>query len=280
MSKTQSGVKHCSRTANIGQTIWYYTIIPQYIIYYREHRPYVRLWWSDLEVRIPAVGSRFSARKALIWMKSATLAKGTTAPLTIMLKVRDLLAKNEKAKRHTFVSIAHLEVRLPFPAFVAVFDFESRTFRAWEKSSEQPTANTVGGLPDNSQTAKLFHVTQTLKSPKSGSHWKLHCPAGEPKSVKRECHVDETRIRLVMGPTKFPWITFLAKHKNWRYTVEYCRVEKASHSTNKSKLKCGPLGEVEGCTDVVLPYLASFIPHVVWNINESHYPDSAIIMFG
>ena len=40
--------------------------------------------------------------------------------------------------------------------------------------------------------------------------------------------------------------------------------------------QCGPLGEAGGC---MLPLLASFVPHVVWNMNEPHYSDCAIERF-
>ena len=42
----------------------------------------------------------------------------------------------------------------------------------------------------------------------------------------------------------------------------------------------GPLGETEGCTDAVLPLLASFVPHVLRNINQSNYSDCTIVRFG
>ena len=40
-----------------------------------------------------------------------------------------------------------------------------------------------------------------------------------------------------------------------------------------------PLGAAGGCADTVLPFLASFVPHVVWNMNESHYSDCTRVRF-
>ena len=39
-------------------------------------------------------------------------------------------------------------------------------------------------------------------------------------------------------------------------------------------------GEARGCTDGMLPLVASCVPHVVWNINESHYSDCSTARFG
>ena len=68
-------------------------------------------------------------------------------------------------------------------------------------------------LPKETSEVAAERASQQTAS----SHW----PAGDSKSLNHETHVDGTRIRLVMGPTIFSWLRFLAKLKSRWFPVRF-----------------------------------------------------------
>ena len=66
-------------------------------------------------------------------------------------------------------------------------------------------------------------------------------PCGRPQTNEAWNQVDGTRIRLIMGPTIFTWISFLQNLKSGGFQFEYWQIDlirDASHSYRGNRRKC------------------------------------------
>ena len=134
----------------------------------------------------------------------------------------DLLRKHEKAKLHSWLSVVRLEVRsLTVPAPVMVSDI-SRTFRheaCKGKHSEQSKTNTVKKVYQRNPKLHNFSSFANLQSRCARMPSEAIAARRRSQITEAWSHVDGTRIRLVMGPTKFPWINPLVKPEKLRFPL-------------------------------------------------------------